>query len=65
MPTSLIEKYVAKIVQSLSQFKAGEIDYPWGLDYLDAFEKELEYRKYLTMLRNLPEEEFNKLVNKG
>lgn len=65
MPTSQIEKYIATIVKSLSQFKAGKRDYPVGLDILDALEKELEYRKYLTMLRNLPQEEFDKLVNKG
>ena len=65
MPTSQIEKYIATIVKSLNQFKAGKRDYPVGLDILDALEKELEYRKYLTMLRNLPQEEFDKLVNKG
>lgn len=37
---------------------------PWRVEYLPVLKKEIQYRKYLTYLREIDNKKFNKIVNK-
>lgn len=58
MTTEHIINCIAMIQSSILNNK------PWRTNYLPIFKKELNNRQFLTAIRNMSDEEFNKIVHK-
>lgn len=64
MSTTHIKNCIDMIKRSIRLYKQGIIEAPWRTSYLSVLRKEYDNRMFLEAMRNMSDEQFNKIIHK-